>query len=102
MAGDPFKPGLFIVRLKMPAGYRVPPHHHPSDELVTVIAGEFGLGMGDRFDKTKGSVIHPGDFARAAVGMNHFAWAVSDAVVEIAALGPFGMTYVNASDDPRR
>ena len=27
--GDPGKPGAFAVRLKAPAGYRVPRHWHP-------------------------------------------------------------------------
>ena len=34
--GDPGKPGAFAVRLKAPAGYRVPRHWHPADEQVTV------------------------------------------------------------------
>src|SRR5687767_7634504 len=43
--GDPGKEGLFALRLKLPAGYSVPPHTHPVDEAVTVISGTFGLGM---------------------------------------------------------
>lgn len=36
LSGDPFKPGAaFSLRLKMPSGYKIPPHHHPTDEHVT-------------------------------------------------------------------
>ena len=28
--GDPTKEGMFVMRLKLPANYRVPPHTHPS------------------------------------------------------------------------
>jgi hypothetical protein len=34
--------------------------------------------------------------------MNHYAWAVSDAVVQVHAEGPFALTYVNPADDPSK
>lgn len=100
LSGDPGKAGLFTIRLKVPAGYAIAAHHHPTSEYVTVISGDFGLGMGDKLDKTKGMVLHPGGFAEAPAGMNHFAWAESDAVVQVHAEGPFALTYVNPADDP--
>ena len=45
--GDPGKDGLYVVRLKMPAGYRIPAHNHPTTENVTVVSGNFHIGMGD-------------------------------------------------------
>src|SRR5262249_58503105 len=45
--GDPTKEGQFALRLRLPSGYHVPPHHHPVDENVTVISGTFKLGMGE-------------------------------------------------------
>ena len=50
LAGDPTKPGPFVVRLKQPKGSRIPPHWHPTDEHVTVIEGTLALGMGDTYD----------------------------------------------------
>lgn len=102
LAGDPTKPGMFVVRLRMPAGYRVPAHHHPTDELVTLLSGECGFGMGDKLDPAKGTMVRAGDFVRAVAGMNHFVWATSPSVVQISAQGPFAITYVNPADDPRR
>jgi quercetin dioxygenase-like cupin family protein len=102
MAGDPGKAGLFVIRLKLPAGYKIPAHHHPTDENVTVISGAFSLGMGDKLDPGKSATLTPGGFAVAMAGMNHFAFTKTGAVVEVAALGPFGMTYVNPTDDPSR
>ncbi len=102
MAGDPGKAGLFIIRLKLPAGYKIPAHHHPTDENVTVISGAFSLGMGNKLDPGKSATLTPGGFAVAMAGMNHFAFTKTGAVVEVAALGPFGMTYVNPADDPTR
>src|SRR5262245_35275374 len=53
LEGDPAKAGPFVFRVKVPDGYRVPVHTHPKSERVTVIAGEFNIGMGDKFDKDK-------------------------------------------------
>src|SRR5262245_46882506 len=53
LEGDPPKPGPFVFRVKVPDGYRIPPHTHPKAERVTVISGTFHLGMGDTFDATK-------------------------------------------------
>ena len=65
LTGDPTKAGLFIVRLKMPAGYKIPAHHHPTDEVVTVISGEMALGMGDKLDMAKSAHLQAGGFAMA-------------------------------------
>jgi len=51
VAGDPTKEGLYVFRLKVPAGYKVPPHFHPNDENVTVISGTFNIGTGSTFDE---------------------------------------------------
>ena len=55
LSGDPSKDGLYVLRLKMPANYRIPAHNHPTSEYVTVISGKFHIGMGDKLDGKKGS-----------------------------------------------
>ena len=50
ISGDPGKPGLYVVRAKMPAGYKIAPHWHPTDEHVTILSGTFAFGMGDKLD----------------------------------------------------
>jgi quercetin dioxygenase-like cupin family protein len=102
LSGDPGKAGVFVVRLKMPAGYKIPAHSHPTDEYVTVISGDLSLGMGDKLDPAKAAKLAPGGFAMAGAKMNHFAMSTGGAVVQIIAQGPFGMTYVNPADDPTR
>ena len=54
LAGDPNKKGLFTVRLQTPAGYKVPPHTHPTAEHITVISGTFNIGTRDKFDEAAG------------------------------------------------
>ena len=101
LSGDPGKPGLFVIRLKIPAGYQMPAHFHPVDEYVTVVAGSVSLGMGDRLDKTKSVSLLTGAFVKAPAHMNHYAFTSTGATLQILANGPFGMTYVNPTDDPR-
>jgi quercetin dioxygenase-like cupin family protein len=102
ISGDPSKDGPYVVRLRLPAGYRIPAHHHPTSEYVTVLSGTFYIGMGDKLDESKGVELRPGGFAEAPARMNHFAWAGTDAVIQIHGTGPFAITYVNPTDDPSK
>jgi len=102
LAGDPAKPGPVTLRLRMPKGYQIPAHWHPTDERVTVISGELGLGMGDKLDMKSSKLLKTGGYAVAAAHMNHYAWTKTGAVVQIDLMGPFGITYVNPADDPSK
>jgi quercetin dioxygenase-like cupin family protein len=102
LQGDPAKEGLYVIRLKLPAGYRIPAHTHPNDEHVTVISGAFHFGLGPKFDETRGTKLGPGGFAHAAKSMEHFAWASAETIVQVHGQGPQGIAYVNPADDPRK
>lgn len=102
VSGDPSQPGLFVVRLKMPAGYKIAPHWHPADEHVTVIKGTFSLGMGDKFDKTSMKTLPDGSYALLPADMRHYAMAKTAVVVQVHGQGPFALTYVNPEDDPSK
>ena len=102
LSGDPTKPGPFVVRLKVPAGYKIPAHSHPSFEAVTIISGEFNLGTGDKLDESKAEKLAPGGFIFLHENMNHFAFATSESIVQINSVGPFDIKYVNPADDPRK
>lgn len=102
LAGDPAGTGPVTLRLKMPAGYRIPPHWHPTDERVTVISGTLGIGMGDKLDRKHSKVLKAGGYAVAPANMHHFAWTRTGAVVQVDLMGPFQITYVNPADDPSK
>ena len=99
--GDPTKEGMYVVRLRVPAGYIIPAHTHPNDENVTVLSGKFHIGTGDRLDESKGQAIGVGGYAYVAKGMQHYAWFSEDTVIQLHGMGPQGITYVNPADDPR-
>jgi len=100
--GDPASKGLVTLRLKMPAGYKIPPHWHPTDEHVTVLAGSLALGMGDTLDTGHGQTLKTGGYAVAPANMHHYAWTTTGATIQIHMIGPFGITYVNPADDPSK
>jgi quercetin dioxygenase-like cupin family protein len=102
LEGDPTKEGFFAMRVMMPDGYQIPPHWHPGVERVTVISGTFHLGMGERFDRSAAQAMPAGTYSSMQPGMRHFAWTEGPTVVQIATLGPWGITYVNPGDDPRK
>lgn len=101
LEGDPSKPGPFTMRIMLPADYRVAPHSHPADEHVTVISGDFAVGMGDTFSESALNELPVGSFAMMRTGVHHFAWSKDGATVQLHGIGPWGLTYVNPQDDPR-
>jgi quercetin dioxygenase-like cupin family protein len=102
LAGDPFKGGTFVLRLKMPDGYKLAAHNHPTTEYVTVISGKFHVGMGDDFDAKNTHEMSAGAFVVAPAKMSHYAFTTGETIVQVQGEGPFAMTYVNPSDDPSK
>jgi quercetin dioxygenase-like cupin family protein len=100
VSGDPNAEGPFQVQLSFPDGYKIPPHYHPTDEVVTVKEGTFLVGMGDKLDPKKAKAMEQGDSGSVPAGMHHFAIARGATIVAVSAQGPFTMTYVNPADDP--
>lgn len=100
--GDPTKAGDFVVRLKFPANYTVPPHHHPTDETVRVMgAGTLAYGMGDKVDKSNAGSLGKGYHVTMQAGMNHWASTTDPVEIQVSGAGPFAITYVDPKDDPR-
>jgi quercetin dioxygenase-like cupin family protein len=102
LLGHPSKEGPFVLRLKFPAGFVVPPHRHSKDELVTVISGRFAITNGERLDRSALKALQQGSFVHIPAGTPHFAWAEVESVVQINGTGPFDVNYVDPKDDPRR
>ena len=101
--GDPSKEGLFVYRLKMPAGYKIPPHFHKASENVTVLTGVFYIGLGEKFDQGSGQELPIGGFVSVPPKHAHYAWTgPQETVVQVHGMGPTDLTFVNPADDPRK
>jgi quercetin dioxygenase-like cupin family protein len=101
LLGSPAQEGPFVLRLKFPAGFIVPPHRHSKDELVTVISGRFAIGSGEKLDRASLKPLPPASFVHLPAGMPHYAMADGEVVVQINGMGPFDVRYVDPKDDPR-
>ena len=92
----------FTFRLKLPADYNIPAHWHPAIEHVTVIAGTFNMGLGDKLDTSKTKPLTAGSVAIMQPKTNHFAWTREETIVQVHGVGPWTINYVNPADDPRK
>ena len=103
LVGDPTKAGSVVVqRVKFPPNYRVPPHTHPYAEVVTVISGNFGSGMGEKFDAGEGEMLKAGSLFALPANHAHYVWTANEeTIVQIQFTGPGGITFINPEDDPR-
>lgn len=101
LQGDPGKSGPFVIRLKVPPGYEIPPHWHSQDESLTVIAGALYFGSGDKIDTSHARTLTAGAFHFLSGKDHHYLVAKSEAVVQVNGSGPFDIMYSNSHDDPQ-
>ena len=102
LQGDPSKADEFTVRLRFPNGYKIPPHTHPTTENVTVLKGTFLAGMGEQFVESSMKAFGRDAFASIPANHAHYAMARGQTIVQVHAIGPFQLTYVNPADDPTK
>jgi quercetin dioxygenase-like cupin family protein len=104
LVGDPSKAGEFYVyRVKLPANYKVPPHTHPGAETVTILSGNLGWGMGEKFDRGSGEVLKAGSFVALPAKHAHYVWSGDgETIIQVQTVAPAGIDYINPADDPRR
>jgi ketosteroid isomerase-like protein len=102
VSGDPTQAAPYVIRAQMPAGYRIAPHWHPTDEHVTVLSGTVALGMGEKFDQAGLKDLPSGGYFVAPAEMRHFFATKTAATIQVHGMGPFAINYVNPADDPSR
>ena len=102
VVGDPARAGLYVIRVRLPAGVKLMPHAHPEDRIYTVLSGVFYIGQGEKFDESRLTAYGVGTVVVLPGGQPHFHWARSgEYVTQVTAIGPLGLSYVNPVDDPR-
>ena len=94
LAGNPKNTGEFVLRIMAPAGAKLPPHTHSSDEYVTVISGTAGIALGSKWDQSKFHLLGPGGFWVIPANTPHYLWAKTDIEIQINAMGPRTMTIL--------
>ena len=101
LLGDPGKAGVYVVRLKASKGYFIPPHTHPTQEVVTVISGTMRVGLGNAANRDQTKALPAGGLFVAEPGHVHYVYVDEETVIQANGVGPFVINYVNPSDDPR-
>jgi quercetin dioxygenase-like cupin family protein len=94
--GDPSKPGVYVQRVRFPAGLKLMPHFHP-DEWRTgiVLSGNYYFGLGEQWDESKLRLYPPGTFFSEPKGTPHFVWAKDgEVMIQFTAMGPTGITRI--------
>ena len=102
VVGEPLKQGPYTIRVRVPGGVKLMPHRHPEDRVYTVISGTFYIGLGDEFDAEKLQAYPAGAVIILPGNTAHFHWAKSgEYITQVTAIGPLGLEYIDAKDDPR-
>lgn len=91
----------FTFRLKLPAGYEILPHVHPTYERVTVLSGTLHFAHGEEFDREETHELSQGGVAVMSPGDPMFGYTEEDTIIQLHGTGPWGIKYINPEDDPR-
>ena len=94
LAGDPSKPGLYVIRVKFPAGLMTRPHRHPEDRHAIVVSGTWYTGEGPTFDPDRTVPLGPGSYMMHPANAYHYDGAkAEEVIVQIAGYGPSATIY---------
>lgn len=89
LAGNPSKPGLYIVLVKWLPHHMSHPHWHPNVRYITVLSGTWWVGTGTRFDPNRTVPMRAGTFVTHYAKHVHYDGAKDDAaLIEIVGEGP--------------
>jgi quercetin dioxygenase-like cupin family protein len=102
LQGDPSKDGPFVIRAIFPANYKIPAHWHPTTENITVLKGSLYMCAGEKLDEANATLIKTGGYASAPAKSPHYAFTKEGCIVQIHAMGPFVINYINPADDPSK
>ena len=96
LLGNPQEPGPLIVRVKLPANYKVNPHTHPEARTYTVLGGEWRLGIGERFITEELHSFPKNSAYRLSAKTPHFQMAGPEgATIQIESIGPTTINFID-------
>jgi uncharacterized RmlC-like cupin family protein len=100
--GDPTKPGLYTIRLSIPANTQIQAHTHRDNRSAIVMSGTWYFGYGSVANETNTKPLPPGSVYTEPGGVPHFAFTKGvPVVVYITGFGPTDTVYMNTANDPR-
>ena len=102
VVGQPLQKGPYTIRVKVPRGVKLMPHTHPkTGSTQSFPASSISIWVMSSMPRSC-KPIRPGSVVILPGNTSHFHWAKSgDYITQVTAIGPLGLEYVNAKDDPR-
>jgi len=96
LVGDEQKPGMYMYRVRFPVNFKVQPHFHPDERVVTVVSGTLYMGYGEQFDESAMKTMPAGSVWTEPAKQPHFVWAKEGEVViqVVGSNGPSGVTRI--------
>lgn len=95
MLGAEDRPGPYLLRVRLAAGGRIPPHTHPDERHTTVLSGTLHVGFGDTFDEGRVVAVPAGAVYVAPAAVPHYVWAKDGAAeYQEAGVGPTATDFV--------
>lgn len=102
LQGDPTKPGLYTIRLKIASNVRIQAHLHQDLRSAVVVSGTWYFGYGHTFDEKALKELPTGSFYTEPANVDHFAMTKGEVIVQITGYGPTSTEYFNPELDPSR
>ncbi len=102
--GDPKKSGPYMIRIRMPSGYKMHPHKYSNEQFVTVVKGIYWFGTGERYNPMKMRELRGGSALVIPQGTPSYTWARTEVILQVLGEGPVenSIEYINPDDDPRQ
>jgi hypothetical protein len=89
LAGDPSKPGIYVMLQKWLPHNNSRPHFHPNDRYITVISGTWWVNTGAKYDPDGMKPVPAGSYVKHTGKEIHYDGAKDEAcVLEIVGMGP--------------
>jgi quercetin dioxygenase-like cupin family protein len=99
--GDPTKPGLYTIELRVPPNTRIASHTHRDPRTAVVVSGTWYFGYGTVASPGATKALAPGSFYVEPADAPHFALTRGQAVtVQITGYGPTDTHYVDPAAAP--
>jgi hypothetical protein len=101
LAGDPDKPGLYVILIRWLPHHMSRPHFHNTNRYVTVLSGTWWISTSDVYDPAKTVPIPAGSFVEDVGGKVHYDGARDEpCVIEIVGMGPVVTTEAERKPAP--
>lgn len=96
--GAESSPGTYVLRVRLAADGRIPPHTHPDERYTTVLSGTLYVGFGTAFDPAQVVAVPAGGVYVAPAGVPHYVWARDgDVEYQEAGVGPTATRFIAPS-----